>query len=242
MKDILNKKVEPDSSDRTRNFGSGYFTFHENKVVCYLDIQGTERYYDYLSTIKNADIIEEKVVEKYLNRFMKELDKIDKVSYGIHVLSDSALIIPKSNSSDHHEIPSYGKFVSTMIKLFESLLKGAIPCRFIITKGAYFSIGINDSNMNILPGGEVYLKCLRADNILKGRGPGIYTDIEEIKIKCISESKWDLIDLSLFKDCFENVEDLKDNLNIIKGSHMNVEIEEVDERYNQIYNWLLESK
>jgi len=241
----LIKRPIDDSHDYTLNLKNGYVSYHPNKVICYIDILGVKEYYLYLSKLSDPYEIKNEVITKLLEGFIEIINVLDKNIYSVHVISDSAIIVPKSKPR-LNIIPSYYEFIKTIISLFELLVENNNPPRIIITEGQYFSTGINNSLLNILPGGKGYLDCHNADEIyLKGKGPGIYSNLSLLINDSDNDSKtteWSLINLSLFKDCFKDIDKLLENINNIKNKHKFLEDEKIEKRYSNISDWLKTAK
>jgi hypothetical protein len=202
---------------------------------------GTSKFYEYISNVDDIRNIKKEVVDKFLNNFLNLLNDLSKkyINYSVHVISDSAIIVPKSNSLIDYKLPTYREFIKSIVELYASLINEQIPCRFILTRGNYFSVGLYCSKLNILPGGGAYLKCTKGDNIdLKGKGPGIYSDIPEVVNKNDNSAIFKLIDLVEFKNYLGDINKLNNNLQTIKSNDKSDDLNNIESKYLIINNWI----
>lgn len=241
MKEFLNRKIEDNPDDILKEeLENGIFTGHPNKLVCHIDLLGISDYYNELNQM-TIDQVKRAVDRKFLQGLLTVISFLKKSKediYSFHILSDSIIIVPKSKPVNNKSTPTIGDFFREVIfYCFETLLEHNNPSRIVITRGQYFSLGIADQNLNILLGGEVFLKCNVADKIeLKGKGAGIFSDINEFTGK--DDSKWHLIDIDIFKDCIANREKIIVGLEETSNKFKNRQIEKIDTTYSDLISWI----
>ena len=240
MNELLNRKIEDNPDDVLKEeLENGAFTGHPNKLVCYIDLLGISDYYNELNEMTIEEVKRE-VDRKFLQGLLTVISFIKKSKeeiYSFHILSDSIIIVPKSRPLNNKSTPTIGDFFREIIfYCFETLLAHNNPSRVLITRGQYFSLGIADHNLNILLGGEVFLKCNVADKVeLKGRGAGIFSDINEFTGR--NDSKWHLIDIDIFKDCIASRDKIKIGLEETRNKFIDRQKNKINNVYDNLKDW-----
>lgn len=240
MNKLLNKKIEENPDDVLKEeLKNGIFTGHPNKLVCYIDLLGISDYYNELNEM-TIDEVKMEVDRKFLQGLLTVISFLKKSKediYSFHILSDTIIIVPKSKPRNNKNSPTIGDFFKEIIfYCFETLLEHNNPCRILITRGQYFSLGIDRQNLNILLGGNVFLKCNIADKIiLKGKGAGIFSDINDFTGK--NDSKWHLIDIDIFKNCIANKDKIIIGLDETRYKFKNRQENKINNVYNDLIDW-----
>lgn len=252
MNNILNQKVEiePINAKRdmkllTMELEGGYFTGHQEKLICYIDLLGIADYYKELSKLEKIYEVKNSAYVKLLKGFLSVINTIKSNTYDIysfHILSDTIIIVPKSEPINNKEIPTIGDFFKNIIfKLYQKLLEHNNPCKILITRGQYFSLTPHTSNpnyyLNILPGGKAIIKCHNADkNELKGKGPGIFSNLKEFTGK--ENSQWDLINLDIFYECINDNKLIIRNLKKARDDFKEKSCQKIDKTYQKLIEWI----
>jgi hypothetical protein len=241
MNELLNRKIEDNPDDVVKEeLENGTFTGHPNKLVCYIDLLGISDYYKELNEMR-IDEVKREVDRKFLQGLFTVISFLKKSKediYSFHIMGDSIIIVPKSKPYNNKSNPTIGDFFREIIfYCFETLLEHNNPSRVLITRGQYFSLRTADHDLNIMLGGEVFLKCNLADkNVLKGRGAGIFSDINEFTGK--SDSKWHLIDIDIFKDCIAGRDRIVVGLEETRHRFKSMQENKIDNIYDDLRSWV----
>lgn len=167
------------------------------QLIAYVDVCGISEFY------KNEPPPED-VAKKVGYGFLHALDEIKKEGgakdLSIHILSDSALLVPASKIS-------LDEFVKLLLILFYRLIENtqSVPAnlsRIFITKGTYYYIEyLRDKRcINYTVGGNVLLKCLTADKE-EGLPFGVFTDLPEVgTIRQSPFTKWQFVNYKQYLD------------------------------------------
>lgn len=179
----------------------------ENKLLAYVDLCGISKYYGKKTLHEKED--KEKVLKDVAKKigygFLGALQEIrnddsdDRMS--IHVLSDSALLVPHNNPRNNKSPMNKEDIVKICLKLFESMVQRTQKIdspnlsRILITRGTYFYIEYkNDERLNYTIGGNALVKCVEADK-KEGLPFGVFTDCSDIKTIWPSHfSDWQFVD------------------------------------------------
>lgn len=158
----------------------------ENKLLAYVDICGISEFYR-KNTLKNNEI--RQVAKKIGYGFLGALQEIrDDDRMSIHVLSDSALLVPHNTPKNNKPPMNKEDIVKICLKLFGSMLQRTQQIgspnlsRVLITRGtyAYIELKENEQLRNYTIGGNALVKCVEADK-KEGLPFGVFTDCSDIK-------------------------------------------------------------
>lgn len=232
-----NDKIEDPREGSIIKLKKGMFSCHSRKLVCYIDIQGITNYYEKLSGL-DCSSVKDSVNKKLFEGFIRVFSDIDGDIYSLHILSDSAIIVPKSKPRKCKTIPTYHEFMNIVIKYYEILLNYENPSKFIISRDMYFSIYADDIKVNILPGGKVISDCANADKkYLKGKGPGIFSNLPELNVA--GSTDWELVDYLRFNCNFKDKNLAIKSLDKISKGHISQSNRNIIESYENIKKWIL---
>jgi hypothetical protein len=228
--------IENPEKVETKDIPNGIFTWHPEKLICYLDIMGVTEFYKYLS---EKEIIEIKklVTSKLFDGFIYLFKSIDADVYSVHILSDTAIIVPKSEPRASKKLPTYNQFISLIMKYYEKLITNGNHCKFLVSRGMYFSVFDKNRKFNILPGGKVISDCANAEKLnLKNKGPGIFSNLPYLN-KSLS-CKWDFIDFEKFNCKFENIENIIKSLNNLQKNLKKKKNSDVKYMIDNLKKWV----
>jgi hypothetical protein len=156
----------------------------EKKLIAYVDLCGISEFY-------NNQPITGKLAKKIGYGFLGALkettdDYRDRLS--LHIMSDSALLVPKDRPLGNQSPISAEDIVHLSLILFYKLVErtqsGVPPnfSRIFVTRGTYAYIEYRNGKdfWNYMIGGDALVKCVKADNE-EGLPFGVFTDCSDIK-------------------------------------------------------------
>jgi hypothetical protein len=174
----------------------------ENKLLAYVDICGIKEFYR-KKPLKDNEIcqIANKIGYGFLDALQQEVAEKEHDRMSIHVLSDSALLVPHDNPKNNKPPMNKEDIVKLCLKLFESMVQRTQKIdspnlsRILITRGTYFYIEYkNDERLNYTIGGNALVKCVEADK-KEGLPFGVFTDCSDIKTIWPSHFRdWQFVD------------------------------------------------
>lgn len=172
----------------------------ENKLLAYVDLCGISEFYRN-KPLKEKELKE--VANKIGYGFLGALQEVrDDDRMSIHVLSDSALLVPNESPKNNKPPMNKEDIVKISLNLFKIMLErtqGGIPpnlSRIFITRGtyAYIEYSKDESLRNYTIGGNALVKCVEADK-KEGLPFGVFTDCPDIKTIWPSHfSDWQFVD------------------------------------------------
>lgn len=156
----------------------------EKKLVAYVDLCGISEFY-------KRQLITRKLAKKIGHGFLGALKEItdncrDRLS--LHIMSDSALLVPKDKPLGNQSPMNTAEIVHLSLLLFYKLVENSqsgVPpnlSRIFVTRGTYAYIEYRNGEdfWNYTIGGDALVKCVKADNE-EGLPFGVFTDCSDIK-------------------------------------------------------------
>ena len=137
----------------------------ENRLLAYVDLCGISEFYE---KQPRSFELAKKIGLGFLGT-LKEVIDPDRMSF--HILSDSALIVPKDNPPNNQSPMNTKEIVHVCLILFKRLLEnvqGHVPpnlSRIFITRGtyAYIEYKTDERLWNYTIGGDALVKCDKAN-------------------------------------------------------------------------------
>jgi hypothetical protein len=170
----------------------------ENKLLAYIDLCGISEFY------KRQPLTPElakKIGRGFLGA-IKEVTDPDRDRLSLHILSDSALLVPRDKPLNNKSKIDIRDIVRISLILFRRLVEdtqGGVPpnlSRIFITRGtyAYIEYKTDERLWNYTIGGDALVKCVKADKE-EGLPFGVFTDCSEIEtIQSSPYSTWQFVD------------------------------------------------
>jgi hypothetical protein len=155
----------------------------ENKLLAYIDLCGISEFY-------KRQPLTPKLAKKIGRGFLgalKEVTDPDRDRLSLHILSDSALLVPKDKPLNNKPKIDIRDIVRISLILFKRLVEdtqGGVPpnlSRIFITRGtyAYIEYRTDERLWNYTIGGDALVKCDKA-NKEEGLPFGVFTDCSDI--------------------------------------------------------------